>query len=192
MVINSSIPKYKILIVGDSNVGKTSVLTKFTDKTFETDILSTIGIDFVRKDITINKKTINLQIWDTAGQEKFRSITKSYYRGSKAIFVVFSLDSLESFYSIDNWIQNIREEVGNVLIVLLGNKLDNAEEFNSEMYDEKAKEHGLKIIYTSAKSGVGIEEAFMYVGKLLMESECKEESKAFKIGKFKIRKRKCC
>ena len=97
---------FKIILIGSSGVGKSSILQRYIQKTFNDSYTSTIGVDFFMKTINIGEKSIKLQLWDTAGTEKFRSITTGYYRGADAAFVVFDLSSKSSFKTIDEWIDN--------------------------------------------------------------------------------------
>uniref|UniRef100_A0AAY3ZT88 small monomeric GTPase n=1 Tax=Denticeps clupeoides TaxID=299321 RepID=A0AAY3ZT88_9TELE len=116
---------FKLLLVGNSGVGKTSLLFRFTEDVFTTTFISTIGIDFKIKTIELHGKKIKLQIWDTAGQERFHTITTSYYRGAVGILLVYDITNGDSFNSISMWLRNIDQHAGNdVEWMLLGNKCD--------------------------------------------------------------------
>jgi len=115
---------FKILLIGDSGVGKTTLLSKFVDDQFVDYHLSTIGVDFKIKTIDIDNKIIKLQIWDTAGQERFKTITSSYYRGAHGVFVVFDLTNLDSYYNITKWVDEIHKNCTTVHILVIGTKSD--------------------------------------------------------------------
>ncbi|KAF7683956.1 Ras-related protein Rab-1A [Astathelohania contejeani] len=161
--INKPYRRYKILILGESSVGKTSILCRFTDDTFKYAMMNTIGIDFVSKDITIDGERVKLQIWDTAGQERFHSITRSYYRSANGIFLVFDVCDARSFDSVDQWYQGIRNEVGEeVPVFLIGNKMDeiDANDERLSIYKEKGLNMGIPYYETSARTGLNIENIF--------------------------------
>ena len=117
---------YKVLLLGDSSVGKTCVLLRYCDKTFQEAHLSTIGLDYRLKTMTLeNGKNIKLQIWQTAGQDRFRAITKNYYKGANGIILIYDVTNLQTYENVKNWINQIREEANpNVVIYLAGNKVD--------------------------------------------------------------------
>merc|ERR1711896_105627 len=114
---------FKLLLIGDSGVGKSCLLLRFADDTYQESYISTIGVDFKIRTIQLDGKTIKLQIWDTAGQERFRTITSSYYRGAHGIIVVYDTTDAESFRSVERWIKEIEKFAGvDVSISLCGNK----------------------------------------------------------------------
>ncbi|KRH92033.1 putative Ras small GTPase [Pseudoloma neurophilia] len=135
---------YKIIIIGESYVGKTSIMQRFVNDTFEENLLATIGIDLMKKSIKIKDETINLDIWDTAGQERFHAITRSYYRGANGIFLVFDFSDEKSFESIDNWFNGFKDEIEeNTPIFLIGNKYDLLlQESDEYLYNEKELSKG--------------------------------------------------
>ncbi|MCQ2821195.1 MAG: GTP-binding protein [archaeon] len=153
----------KILLVGDSGVGKTNIVTKYIKDEFNENSKATVGVEFCFKKMTIDGKKVNAQIWDTAGQEKFRSITASYYKGAKACFVVFDITKKSTFDNVDNWISNVLSQADKgVLILLIGNKtdLEQLREVPLEAAQEKAKSFNIAYMETSAKSGFNLNEAF--------------------------------
>ncbi|KAH9387322.1 Ras-related protein Rab-8A [Nematocida major] len=190
----------KLLIIGESNVGKTSILQRFIENKFEKSFSTTIGIDFRSKTIQIDGREVELQIWDTAGQERFFSITRSYYRGSDGIFLTFDLTSESSFDSLSKWIGEIRDKVEEkVPIFLLGNKKDLLDESKGEISELKtvskireiSEQLNVSWYGTSAKSGENIEEIFMDMARAILQgkSTIKKKSKAsFNVSKFKISK----
>ena len=170
-------PKYtfKILTIGESNVGKTCVLRRFVENKFLKTHLATIGIDFKTKNITVDDKEIKLKIWDTAGQERFRNITNQYYKGADGIILIFDITDQNSFDKIQDWINQINsntqtDEIG---LILIGNKkdLDNNRIISFKEGDALGKELGIKYFETSALSGEGIDEAFKYVTKEILKKK---------------------
>lgn len=149
----------KLLVIGNSGVGKTNMLLKFCENNFMTSHLTTIGIDFKIKTITMGKEKIRLQIWDTAGQQKFKTITQTYYRGAMGIVLTYAINDRESFQDIENWVKQIKMHASdNVTKVLVGNKSDMDDRKVSYSEGEAlAKELGVRFFETSAKSGVNIE-----------------------------------
>ena len=154
---------FKYIIVGDSSVGKSNLLMKFAHNKFTEDYQATIGVEFGAKNIEIEQQIYRVQIWDTAGQENFRSITKAYYKNSVCAMVVYDITNDNSFKHVQNWIEDIRNQSSKtVLIILVGNKID-LEDKRVISYDEGnefAMKNGIIFGETSAKTGVGIEEIF--------------------------------
>ena len=154
---------FKVLLLGDSGVGKSSLILRYTDETFNSKLVNSIGVDFKMKKKEIDGKIIKIQIWDTAGHERFRSITYSYYRGANSIIIVFDLSNKKSFISITDWLKQIEKHAKeNVFKFLVGNKYDLIEE-REVLYEEAkqyADEHSLPYIETSAKEGININELF--------------------------------
>ena len=155
--------QFKYIIVGDSSVGKSNLLSKFAHGKFTEDYQATIGVEFGAKNIEIEQQIYRVQIWDTAGQENFRSITKAYYKNSVCAMVVYDITNDNSFKHVQNWIEDIRNQSSKtVLIILVGNKID-LEDKRVISYDEGnefAMKNGIIFGETSAKTGVGIEEIF--------------------------------
>ncbi|XP_046686548.1 ras-related protein Rab-8A isoform X2 [Homalodisca vitripennis] len=154
---------FKLLLIGDSGVGKTCVLFRFSEDAFNTTFISTIGIDFKIRTIELDGKKIKLQIWDTAGQERFRTITTAYYRGAMGIMLVYDITNEKSFENIKNWIRNIEENASaDVEKMLLGNKceLNEKRQVSRERGEALAIEYGIKFMETSAKASINVEDAF--------------------------------
>ena len=169
----------KLLLIGDSGVGKSCLLLKFAEDSFTPSFLSTIGIDYKIKTIKINNKTIKLQIWDTAGQERFRTITTAYYRGAMGILLVYDITNLKSFENIINWINNIESNSNDqVKIILLGNKFDIGNKRIVETLQGKnlAKKYNIDFFETSAKTGFNVDNAFMSITKEIFQNLTKKES----------------
>ncbi|KAH1007926.1 hypothetical protein HUJ04_005098, partial [Dendroctonus ponderosae] len=159
---------FKLLLIGDSGVGKTCVLFRFSEDAFNTTFISTIGIDFKIRTIDLDGKKIKLQIWDTAGQERFRTITTAYYRGAMGIMLVYDITNEKSFENIKNWIRNIEENASaDVEKMLLGNKceLEEKRQVSKERGEQLAIEYGIKFIETSAKASIRVEDAFFTLAR---------------------------
>ena len=169
--------KLKLLIIGDSNVGKTSMLLNYTDNYFPESHLATIGVEYKVKEIKTDKYNIALQIWDTAGQERFRSITKSFFRNTNGILFVYDITSRRSFQSVKDWIKDSEMHDSGFEKILVGNKIDL--EPKREVQTDELKEYGLKkkidIIETSAKERINIDEAFKKIVDLILGN--KDEKK---------------
>uniref|UniRef100_A0A8C9W237 Ras-related protein ORAB-1 n=2 Tax=Scleropages formosus TaxID=113540 RepID=A0A8C9W237_SCLFO len=155
---------FKLLLIGDSGVGKSCLLLRFADDTYTESYISTIGVDFKIRTIELDGKTIKLQIWDTAGQERFRTITSSYYRGAHGIIVVYDVTDQESFNNVKQWLQEIdRYASENVNKLLVGNKCDltTKKVVDYTTAKEFADSLGIPFLETSAKNATNVEQAFM-------------------------------
>jgi len=155
---------FKLLLIGDSGVGKSCLLLRFADDTYTESYISTIGVDFKIRTIELNGKTIKLQIWDTAGQERFRTITSSYYRGAHGIIVVYDITDQVSFNNVKQWMQEIdRYACENVNKLLVGNKSDliNKRAVDLNAAKEFADALGIPFLETSAKNATNVEQAFL-------------------------------
>ena len=153
----------KLLLIGDSGVGKSCLLLRFSDDQFTPSFITTIGIDFKIKTIELDGKRIKLQIWDTAGQERFRTITTAYYRGAMGILLVYDVTDEQSYQNIRNWIRNIEQHAAdNVNKVLIGNKADMTFEkvVETSRGQALADEYGIKFFETSAKTNANVVESF--------------------------------
>ncbi|GMM41293.1 hypothetical protein FOG51_02175 [Hanseniaspora uvarum] len=171
---------FKLLLIGDSGVGKSCLLLRFADNSYNSDYISTIGVDFKIKTLKLdNDKIVKLQIWDTAGQERFRTITSSYYRGAHGIIVVYDVTDLESFNNLNNWLQEIDKFGTNgVTKIIVGNKNDlvDKKQVTLEMAQEFAKEKGnLTVLETSALSSENVEQAFITMAKEIKQQMDKNE-----------------
>ena len=190
---------YKVLLLGDSTVGKTCFLMKYTDKSFQEVHMSTIGLDYRLKTMTLkNGKNIKLQIWDTAGQDRFRAITKNYYKGANGIILIYDVTSIQTYENVKNWITQIREEASkNVVIYIAGNKIDMEEErkVTTEEGQKLADEYGFPFIETSAKSGINIDETFSDLVEKIdsVYSKLETNTGGNKVNKvFNGKKKGCC
>ncbi|XP_007946748.1 ras-related protein Rab-13 [Orycteropus afer afer] len=154
---------FKLLLIGDSGVGKTCLIIRFAEDNFNNTYISTIGIDFKIRTVDIEGKKIKLQVWDTAGQERFKTITTAYYRGAMGIILVYDITDEKSFENIQNWMKSIKENASaGVERLLLGNKCDMEakRKVQKEQADKLAREHGIRFFETSAKSSMNVNEAF--------------------------------
>jgi len=158
----------KLLMIGDSGVGKTCLLLRYANDSFSPTFITTIGIDFKIKNIEIDDKRVKLQIWDTAGQERFRTITTSYFRGAQGIVLVYDVTDRRSFESIRNWISQIQQHADvHVNKILVGNKCDMLDEkvVSTEEGAKLASEFGMEFWETSAKNDVNVEQSFHSIAK---------------------------
>jgi Ras-related protein Rab-18 len=169
---------FKILLVGDTGVGKSSVLLRFTDDRYDDEQLSTIGVDLKVKYLDVRNKRIKCTIWDTAGQERFRTLTASYYRGSQATILVYDVTRKETFDSLQHWYDEITHHTaqGKIVKILVGNKIDLEKRQVSRQEGEAfAREHGMMFIECSAKSRVGIQQVFMETVNQILDMPIDED-----------------
>ncbi|CAD8151433.1 unnamed protein product [Paramecium octaurelia] len=155
---------FKILLIGNSAVGKSSLLLRFADNVFNESFLPTIGVDFKIRTFDLNGKTVKLQIWDTAGQERFKTITNSYYKGAHGIILVYDVTDKQSFKDVENWLAEVEKYANeNVVRVLVGNKVDleSKREVTPEEGKELADSLNIRFIETSAKNSSNVEKAFI-------------------------------
>lgn len=154
---------FKLLLIGDSGVGKSCLMLRFADDTYTDSYISTIGVDFKIRTIELDGKTVKLQIWDTAGQERFRTITSSYYRGAHGIIIAYDTTDMESFNNVKDWVKEVEKYAShNVKFMLVGTKADLTAKrvVSHEVAAEMAEAHGWGFTETSAKLDTGVEEAF--------------------------------
>ena len=154
---------FKVVLVGDSSVGKTNIMSKYLKNEFHDDSKATVGVEFGSKQFTVEGHTIKAQIWDTAGQERYKAITSAYYKGAKGAFVVYDITRKQSFDSVDRWINELRATADKKLsIIIIGNKsdLEDQRQVTKEQGEEKAKNNEVAFMETSARSGENLEKAF--------------------------------
>jgi Ras-related protein Rab-6A len=162
--------KFKLVFLGDQSVGKTSVITRFMYDSYDSTYQATIGIDFLSKTMHLEDRTVRLQLWDTAGQERFRSLIPSYIRDSSVAVVVYDVTNRKSFENVSKWIDDVRTERGqNVIVVLVGNKTDLEEERQVTAVEAEARAQELDVMWieTSAKTGHNIKGLFRKVAQAL-------------------------
>ena len=167
--------QFKFLVLGEGKIGKTSLIERYINKTFKSNYIATIGMDIRRKRLEINNKEVDISITDTAGQERFRSITKMFYKGADGILVGFDLTDRNTFEQVNYWISQIEENSSKdypISLVLFGNKCDNVEDIKvSEEDIEKLKEkYKLTFYKTSAKDGTNVQNAFQHLTKITLKT----------------------
>ena len=198
--MNSSIETdlvYKILLLGDSEVGKSCFLMRYSDDVFVDNYITTIGLDYKLKYIQLESgETIKVQLWDTAGQDRYRTIAKNYYKGSHGILLLYDITKLNSFQNIREWVKNIKEEVNEkAIIFLIGNKIDKTGErkITTEEGQKLAEEFNLPFFEASAKSGKNVNEVFNALYKKISEVYIDiQREKGEKLEPKNRRKKKCC
>jgi len=157
---------YKVVLIGDSGVGKSNLLSRFTRNEFNLETKSTIGVEFATRSIQADTKTIKAQIWDTAGQERYRAITSAYYRGAVGALLVYDIAKNSTFKNVERWLTELRENAAtNIVIMLVGNKSDlrHLREVPTETAKEFAEKNGLSFIETSALDSTNVELAFQNI-----------------------------
>ena len=169
----------KILLIGDTSVGKTSILCKYIDDEFSDTYLSTIGIEFKIKSLIINGKKVLLRIWDTSGQERYRSITQNFYRNANGILFIFDITKKETFDNIKIWLTDSENcEDNKVAKMLIGNKIDleNKRKIDNETIKKFAEKKEMKYFEASAKEGINIDNIFRELAELILFNKSKEEN----------------
>jgi len=172
----------KVIVLGESGVGKTSLLLRYVSNKFTIATKSTIGTDFLTKQIDVGDKTVTLQIWDTAGQERFQGLGSAFFRGSDGVLFVFDVTRKETFNELERWKQTFLIQIGqegnnDFPVVIVANKVDRADErqVSKEEMETWASNQGVPIIETSAKSGENVEEAFQKIARVVIENLKPEE-----------------
>ncbi|PHJ20716.1 rab1 protein [Cystoisospora suis] len=163
---------FKLVLIGDSGVGKSCLLLRFSDDAFTESYITTIGVDFRFRTINVDNDVVKLQIWDTAGQERFRTITSAYYRGADGIVLVYDVTDRESFSHVDEWLAEVNRYANeSTCKILVGNKCEKNDDRQvaTEEGQRKAEELGISFIETSAKNAINVEEAFTVVAKELIK-----------------------
>ena len=193
---------FKVLLLGNSDVGKSSIILRYVEQTWSDIFVPTIGVDFKVKTLQINKKNVKMQIWDTAGQERFRTVVSSYFKGSHGIFIIYDITNRESFKNLENWLGEIEKNASDkVLKILIGNKCDLEQEREIQFEEGQAfaNRNGMQFVETSAKNNTNINEAFEALAKLMIQFSnenkfLKNETKVLKSGEGKNikTKKKCC
>lgn len=181
----------KILLLGESAVGKSNLLLRYSRDEFKIDMRSTIGVEFQSKYLKLKDLNIKAQIWDTAGMERYRSITSAYYRGAKGVIIVYDITRRETFNCVDKWLDDFRENSDkDVCVVLIGNKSDLEEKrmVSVQEGEEKAREKGLAFVETSAKENSNVSNAFesLFEEILRTNRECIDYINNRKNGKRNI------
>lgn len=195
----------KIIIVGDSGIGKSSLINMYCDGNFTDSYISTIGVDFKLKNIDITNKKYRLKVWDTAGQERFRTITSIYYRGANIVMLMFDLTNKNTFDGLNKWIQEIKHQMenDNYEIVLIGNKCEDIKtrEIEINKIHSFAEHHGMDYFEVSAKKNINVDTTFFNIAKKIADTKnektpisevsTSDENKNIDLFKNKIQN-KCC
>lgn len=152
----------KLLLIGDAGVGKSSMLLRFTDSTFDENLGSTIGVDFKVKVVDVDEKRVKLTLWDTAGQERFRTLTSSYYRGAQGVILVYDVTRRETFENLQRWLEEVETytPANDVVKLLVGNKIDLDRQVRRAEAEDWARDKGMLFLESSAKDDVGVHQAF--------------------------------
>ena len=197
----------QILLIGDSSVGKTSLIQRYANGIFKEEYLATVGLDFYTKQETINNINVLVRLWDTAGQERFKSLTPNYFKNAEGVIITYDITSSQSFENLKFWINSIKTNLGekNIIIpiIIVGNKLDMKDigDITREEAEKFAKENKYKYFETSAKTGEGVDDAIRdLVNQVLEKSEQFEEErnerKSIKINSEQpednVKKKGCC
>uniref|UniRef100_R4FN30 Ras-related protein Rab-35 n=3 Tax=Rhodnius TaxID=13248 RepID=R4FN30_RHOPR len=192
---------FKLLIIGDSGVGKSSLLLRFADNTFTGNYITTIGVDFKIRTMDIDGEKVKLQIWDTAGQERFRTITSTYYRGTHGVIVVYDVTSGDSFANVKRWLHEIEQNCEVVNRILVGNKNDTPDRkvVLTEDAQRFADQMAIQLFETSAKENINVEEMFLAITRQVLrtkkerkERQAIQNNDTLKLGKPNKSKRKYC
>ncbi|KAG9264127.1 ras-related protein Rab-35-like [Astyanax mexicanus] len=173
---------FKLLIIGDSNVGKSSLLLRFADNSFSGNYITTIGVDFKIRTVDIDGERVKLQIWDTAGQERFRTITSTYYRNTHGVIIVYDVTNPESFVNVKRWLNEISQNCDSVCKILVGNKNDDPSKKQVDTQDAMrfGESVGVRVFETSAKENINVEEMFMAFTHMVLRAKKQSQSRAEK------------
>ena len=191
---------YKVLLLGDSIVGKTCILMRFTEGTFPEIHMSTVGLDYRVKQMTLeNGQSAKVCIWDTAGQERFRAITKNYYKGAHGIMLIYDVTRQETYLNVRNWLTQIKENASDkATIFLIGNKCDDVEgrQVSTEEGKKVADDYKITFIETSAKNDINISSTFEELVKQIYQKvgtlEPKQVQVTNKLGGEEKKEKRCC
>ena len=195
---------FRICLLGDSSVGKTSLITRYANGIFKEEYLATIGLDYYTKEEMINNQNVLIQLWDTAGQERFKALTPNYFKNAEGVILVYDVTNSESFENLKYWIGSIKSNLGenNLLpIIIIGNKIDmdDMRDINKEDAEKFSKENDYKYFEASAKTGEGVDDAIRQLVNLVLNQrnndEPKEERNSVQISGNKgnnQKKKGCC
>lgn len=187
-------PSYKVVLLGDSSVGKTSLVHRFISDSFDPHLVNTIGAAFISKDHTSNDKSVRLEIWDTAGQERYKSLTPMYYRSAKVALVCFDISAAQSsFERAQYWVEQLAVlGPSDICITMVGNKRDLAPDADLITIEHYCAEHDLPLVLTSAKEGTGVRELFDRVVGEASEDIFEEPEEQPSLVTMRPQESKCC
>lgn len=163
---------FKVVIIGDSGVGKSNLMTRYTNNDFSTESQPTIGVEFMTKNVEVGNRDAKVQIWDTAGQERFRAISRSIYHGAKGAFLVYDMTRQETFDNIQQWLQELKAHVhATCQIFLIGNKsdLEHLRVVKKETAERFARDNGISFLETSALESTNVDKAFKFLVQSIFE-----------------------
>ena len=188
---------FKLVLIGDTGVGKSCLLLRFADNQFTESYISTIGVDFRFKTVVVDGKTIKLQIWDTAGQERFRTITSAYYRGADGVVMVYDITHRESFDHVSKWLAEVNKHASEGCCkLIIGNKSDApGRAVSIDEARQKSEELQVPFLETSAKSNTNVEEAFLTLASELLRRAPAEQPRKKRLSlaaSASAKGRKCC
>ncbi|XP_007553291.1 ras and EF-hand domain-containing protein homolog [Poecilia latipinna] len=186
---------FKVVLVGNSSVGKTSILQRFCDDRFHPGTCATVGIDYSVKTITVDNSQVALQLWDTAGQERYRSITKQFFRKADGVIVMYDVTAEQSFTAVRQWLTSVKEGTGGEIpIMLLGNKTDKEaeREVQKEVGERLAKDCQMTFFECSACSGANVAESMVHLARILKEQEDQQKEKTVQLISSPSKRRSCC
>ena len=194
---------FKVLLIGNSDVGKSSLILRYVDQIWNDVFVPTIGVDFKVKSLDVDQKRVKMQIWDTAGQERFRNVISSYFKGAHGILLIYDITTRDSFKELENWLGEVeRNASSQVLKILIGNKCDLEEkrEITKDEGEAFANRNGMQFMETSAKNNTNVTEAFEALAKIMVESKKKKntikiEKKTIKVNNganLNTKKKACC
>ena len=189
---------FKIIIIGDTSVGKTSLMRRYIEGIYNEKTLSTIGIELFKKEITIQNKNYVMKIWDTCGQEKFRAISKNYYHNADGIMLLFDINSHETFEHLSGWIESIYQNTSkDTPFIIVASKCDLEHDVTDQEIEEYSTKNKVKVIKTSSKDNINVDEPFLYLGEEIIKkglfniNKNAELKDVNALKKNKKRKRKC-
>ena len=198
--------KMKIIVVGDSGVGKTNLINRFASDKFDSNSKATIGVEFVYKTLKINKEVIKVEVWDTAGEERYKAITSTYYKGAKGAIIVYDITNEDSFNNVESWMKEVAKKgKENMQFLLVGNKKDliNERKVTEQKGIDKAKLLNMHLFEASALEKTNVNEAFNFIireiylenrreKKINSNNDDKIAEGGIELNINKIMKKKCC
>ena len=182
---------FKVLLIGNSDVGKSSLILRYVDQIWNDVFVPTIGVDFKVKSLEVDKKLVKMQIWDTAGQERFRNVISSYFKGAHGILLIYDITAKDSFKELENWLGEVERNANSqVLKILIGNKcdLEDRREISKDEGEAFAMRNGMQFMETSAKLNTNVNEAFEALAKIMVESSNKRNAINFEKKTIKVDK----
>ena len=189
--------KCQLLIIGDSMVGKTSILSQYSSKAFNENYLATVGLDFFTKDEIINDKMIRIKIWDKAGQERYKALTRCFFQKAQGVIIVFDVTNQKTFSDLQYWIESMNshlyDDIDSIPVIIIGNKIDLPKRIvTKEIAEQYAKEKNYNYYETSAKTGDGIDIAIRELARKVINNGGKKNGKDnLRLSKVE-KKSKCC